>query len=96
MISQNYYNDLDASGIVQDEQLAELAKAGLMYDRDQKGAFRHVYAGAFEGRFFLEFVQRDGYAGYGANNAAVRVAAQARSRQAVKSTADTTTEAKAN
>ena len=79
-IPKNYYDDLDASGIAQDLELAELAKAGLMFDADRGGTFRHVYASAFEGRFFIEFVERDGYGGYGANNAAVRVAAQARSR----------------
>jgi 4-hydroxyphenylpyruvate dioxygenase len=81
-IPRNYYNDLDASGIVQDEVLAELAKSGVMFDRDRLGTFRHVYASAFDGRFFFEFVERNGYVGYGANNAAVRVAAQARTRQA--------------
>jgi 4-hydroxyphenylpyruvate dioxygenase len=80
-IPQNYYDDLDASGIAQDVDLAELAGLGVMFDRDLSGTFRHVYASAFEGRFFFEFVERDGYGGYGANNAAVRVAAQARSRQ---------------
>ena len=79
-IPKNYYDDLDASGIAQDLELAELAKAGLMFDADRGGTFRHVYASSFEGRFFIEFVERDGYGGYGANNAAVRVAAQARSR----------------
>jgi 4-hydroxyphenylpyruvate dioxygenase len=81
-IPGNYYEDLDASGIAQDISLEELAGAGLMFDRDRAGSFRHAYANAFEGRFFFEFLERDGYEGYGANNATVRVAAQARSRQA--------------
>jgi 4-hydroxyphenylpyruvate dioxygenase len=81
-IPQNYYDDLDASGIAQNVAVAELATSGVMFDRDQSGTFRHAYASAFDGRFFFEFVERDGYMGYGANNAAVRVAAQARSRQA--------------
>jgi 4-hydroxyphenylpyruvate dioxygenase len=80
-ISQNYYDDLDASGIAQDVGLEALAGAGLMFDRDGTGTLLHAYASSFEGRFFFEFLQRDGYEGYGARNAAVRVAAQARSRQ---------------
>jgi 4-hydroxyphenylpyruvate dioxygenase len=80
-IPRNYYDDLDASGIAQDIPLETLANAGLMFDRDGSGSFRHAFAASFEGRFFFEFLQRDGYEGYGANNAGVRVAAQARSRQ---------------
>jgi 4-hydroxyphenylpyruvate dioxygenase len=79
-IPQNYYDDLDATGLAQDAALEELARSGLMFDRDQSGTFRHVYANAFKARFFFEFLERDGYEGYGANNAAVRVAAQERSR----------------
>ena len=86
-IPQNYYDDLDASAIAQDVPLEELASVGLMFDRDPMGSFRHAYATSFEGRFFFEFLQRDGYEGYGASNAAVRVAAQARSRQAGRSNA---------
>jgi 4-hydroxyphenylpyruvate dioxygenase len=84
-IPQNYYDDLEASGIAQDVERAGLAELGVMFDRDRSGSFRHVYASAFEGRFFFEFLKRDGYLGYGANNAAVRVAAQARSRMARRS-----------
>jgi 4-hydroxyphenylpyruvate dioxygenase len=90
-IPQNYYDDLDASGIAQDVPIEALASAGLMFDRDRAGTLRHVYANAFEGRFFFEFLERDGYEGYGANNAAVRVAAQARSRQAQRTADDPAT-----
>jgi 4-hydroxyphenylpyruvate dioxygenase len=81
-IPQNYYDDLDASGMAQNDVLADLARSGLMLDRDAGGTLRHAYANSFDGRFFFEFLERDGYEGYGANNAAVRVAAQARLRQA--------------
>jgi 4-hydroxyphenylpyruvate dioxygenase len=87
-IPHNYYADLEASGIAQDVELTALADSDLMFDRDRTGTFRHVYASAFDGRFFFEFVERDGYLGYGANNAAVRVAAQARSRQTHATGAD--------
>ena len=40
-----------------------------------------MYTEAFEGRFFFELLQRkNGYAGYGAANVAVRLAAMAKSR----------------
>ena len=87
-IPHNYYADLEASGIAQDVELTALSDSDLMFDRDRTGTFRHVYASAFDGRFFFEFVERDGYLGYGANNAAVRVAAQARSRQTHATGAD--------
>jgi 4-hydroxyphenylpyruvate dioxygenase len=80
-IPQNYYDDLDASGSAPETSLEELARSGLMLDRDAHGTLRHVYANSFDARFFFEFLERDGYEGYGANNAAVRVAAQARRRQ---------------
>jgi 4-hydroxyphenylpyruvate dioxygenase len=52
---------------------------GLLYDRDPIGEFRHAYTDSFQDRFFFEIVERrDGYAGFGAANAAVRMAIQAR------------------
>ena len=58
---------------------AELQSHGLLYDRDETGEFRHLYTEAFHDRFFFEAVQRQaGYAGFGAANASVRTAAQAR------------------
>ena len=55
---------------------------GLLYDRDDAGEFRHLYTDAFHDRFFFEAVQRQaGYAGFGAANASVRTAAQARRRK---------------
>ncbi|MGD7411775.1 hypothetical protein [Ralstonia pseudosolanacearum] len=49
----------------------------MLYDRDTHGEFLHAYTVPFHDRFFFELVQRDGYAGFGAANAAVRMAAQA-------------------
>ncbi len=59
--------------------LRHLQQHGLLYDRDEPGEFRHLYTDAFHDRFFFEAVQRQaGYAGFGAANASVRTAAQAR------------------
>lgn len=75
----NYYDDLAARVTLDDDALATLARLGLLYDQDDQGEFRHAYTGAFEDRFFFEIVERSGaYAGFGAPNAAVRMAAQAR------------------
>ena len=66
----------------EDEELAALERGHLLYDRDgQGGDFLHAYTVPFEDRFFFEVVERrGGYDGYGAANAAVRMAAQARAR----------------
>jgi len=79
-IPANYYEDLGARFGLEDAELASLAREHLLYDRDaQGGSFRHAYTRAFRDRFFFEIVERaGGYAGYGAANAAVRMAAQRR------------------
>ena len=79
VIPANYYEDLAARVALDDEALATLERLGLLYDQDAQGEFRHAYTDAFEDRFFFEIVERaGGYAGFGAPNAAVRMAAQAR------------------
>jgi 4-hydroxyphenylpyruvate dioxygenase len=77
-IPPNYYEDLQARSELGDEATAELEQLGLLYDRDAGGEFRHAYTGAFQQRFFFEIVERHGYGGFGAINAPVRMAAQAR------------------
>ncbi|MEV4798473.1 TIM barrel protein [Nonomuraea sp. NPDC049421] len=72
-IPANYYDDLEARHDVP----PELRELGVLYDRDAHGgAFLHLYT-VTVGRVFFEIVQRiDGYAGYGAVNAPIRLAAQ--------------------
>ena len=81
-IPLNYYDDLAARFDFDDEFLSELAYYNVLYDRDASGGeLFHVYTEPFEGRFFFEIIQRkNGYAGYGAANVAVRLAAMAKSR----------------
>jgi 3-dehydroshikimate dehydratase len=75
----NYYDDLSARWPLDDAALAALQAHGLLYDRDEAGEFRHLYTDAFHDRFFFEAVERlSGYSGFGAANASVRTAAQAR------------------
>jgi 4-hydroxyphenylpyruvate dioxygenase len=55
----------------------------LLYDRDDGGEYLHAYTDPFDDRFFFEVVERIGdYRGYGAVNAAVRMAAQSQRRRA--------------
>jgi 4-hydroxyphenylpyruvate dioxygenase len=79
-IPENYYEDLGARLGLEDAELGALARRHLLFDRDAAGGtFRHAYTHAFRDRFFLEIAERaGGYVGFGAANAAVRMAAQRR------------------
>ena len=79
----NYYDDLSTRWGLDDAALTGLQRHGLLYDRDEAGEYWHLYTNDFHDRFFFEVVQRSaGYAGFGAANASVRVAAQARQHPA--------------
>ena len=62
-----------------------MAAAGILYDRDESGGeYLQFYTRAFAKRFFFEVVERrGGYGGYGAPNASIRLAAQARFKEPV-------------
>ncbi len=81
-IPDNYYEDLAARFGLAEAELAALQQRHLLHDQDAAGgSFRHAYTQAFQDRFFLEIVERrGGYAGFGAANAAARMAAQQRGR----------------
>jgi 4-hydroxyphenylpyruvate dioxygenase len=79
-IPANYYDDLAARHGLSDEDLARLQALNLLYDADADGTFRHAYTDSFHERFFFEIVERQGYRGFGAANAGVRMAAQAQLR----------------
>ncbi|MEZ0603384.1 bifunctional sugar phosphate isomerase/epimerase/4-hydroxyphenylpyruvate dioxygenase family protein [Paraburkholderia sp. IW21] len=82
-IPRNYYDDLAARYALPDETLEALRAHNILYDRDERGGeFFHAYTEQLDQRFFLEIVERrGGYDGYGAANAAVRLAAQAQRRR---------------
>jgi 4-hydroxyphenylpyruvate dioxygenase len=82
-IPRNYYDDLAARYDLPDETIDAMRASNILYDRDEKGGeFFHAYTEPLDQRFFLEIVQRKGgYDGYGAANAAVRLAAQAQLRK---------------
>lgn len=78
-MTQNYYTDLSARFSLDPAMLAEMKALDILYDQDAEGAFFQFYSRPFAGGLFLEVVQRDGrYDGYGAPNAAFRIAAQKR------------------
>jgi 4-hydroxyphenylpyruvate dioxygenase len=73
-IPANYYDDLEARLGV---DTTELRALDLLYDRDGDGGELLQAFTAVRGRVFFELLERrDGYAGYGAANTAVRMAAQ--------------------
>ncbi|HEY6611341.1 MAG TPA: 3-dehydroshikimate dehydratase QuiC [Pseudomonas sp.] len=85
-IPMNYYDDLAARFDFDDEFLSQLAYFNVLYDRDaQGGELFHVYTEPFAERFFFEILQRKDYAGYGAANVAVRLAAMAQARSGRRS-----------
>ena len=75
---ENYSDDLVARTDLSAEAIEDLRALGILYDRDAQGEFFQAYTTTLDGGFFFEIVQRDGYAGYGAANASIRLAAQAR------------------
>jgi len=76
-VPENYYDDLEARTDLTPAQIARYKALNILYDRDAAGIFLQSYTGTRDGGFFFEFVERAGYAGYGAANASVRLAAQA-------------------
>jgi 4-hydroxyphenylpyruvate dioxygenase len=75
-IPGNYYDDLEARFGLEPDAVAALRAGRLLYDQDEGGTFRQAYTARFEERVFFELCERRGYEGYGAANAAVRLAAQ--------------------
>jgi 4-hydroxyphenylpyruvate dioxygenase len=77
-IPRNYYDDLQARYGLDDALIGRMAALGVLYDRDGQAEYFQFYSRAFAKRVFFEIVERRGYAGYGAANAGIRLAAQSR------------------
>ncbi|QDL92426.1 sugar phosphate isomerase/epimerase and 4-hydroxyphenylpyruvate domain-containing protein [Paroceanicella profunda] len=77
-IPENYYDDLEARFDLDPDLADRLRRHNVLYDEDESGRYFQVYTGVFAERFFFEVVQREGYAGFGAPNAPIRLAAQTR------------------
>ena len=83
-IPANYYDDLAARSPLPDDALAEMQALGVMADIEPGGAFLHAYTDEFDGRLFFELVERRGSIGFGAPNAAFRLAAQAAANASIR------------
>ena len=83
-VPENYYDDLEAKIDMSDGLLATLKANNILYDRDGNTEYLQVYTETFDDRFFFEIVERRGYRGFGAANAAIRLAAQARQVRAAE------------
>ncbi|MGE8135125.1 bifunctional sugar phosphate isomerase/epimerase/4-hydroxyphenylpyruvate dioxygenase family protein [Novosphingobium subterraneum] len=77
-IPRNYYDDLGARWGLDPALIERMARLGILYDCDGEAEYFQFYSRAFARRVFFEVVERRGYAGYGAANAPIRLAAQAR------------------
>jgi 4-hydroxyphenylpyruvate dioxygenase len=77
-IPENYYDDLEARTDLTPELIERLRARNILYDRDGEAEFFHLYTRTLPGGFFFEIVERRDYRGYGAVNAPIRLAAQAR------------------
>ena len=82
-IPANYYDDLEARWGLEPDQVARMARLNILYDRTaepdgSEAEYFQFYSRAFARRVFFEVVERRGYEGYGAANAPIRLAAQAR------------------
>jgi 4-hydroxyphenylpyruvate dioxygenase len=77
-IPENYYDDLEARIDLPADALERLRANNVLYDRQHTGEYFQVYTKDFEGGFFFEIVERRAYAGFGAANAPIRLAAQTR------------------
>jgi 4-hydroxyphenylpyruvate dioxygenase len=76
-IPDNYYEDLEARGLLPPERVDELRRHGILYDAGPEGEFLHLYTRSVNGLFFELVERRGGYDRYGEANAPVRLAAQA-------------------
>ncbi|GAA4912310.1 sugar phosphate isomerase/epimerase and 4-hydroxyphenylpyruvate domain-containing protein [Streptomonospora salina] len=75
-IPDNYYEDLAARTDLAPAVRERMRENGILYDRAGTGEFFHFYTPMLDNRLFFEAVQRTGgYTGYGAANAAIRMAA---------------------
>lgn len=77
-IPDNYYDDIEAKYDLDAATMTALRDNQILYDHEGEGEFFQIYTHTFDERFFFEIVQRRNYEGFGAANAAVRLAAQTR------------------
>ena len=80
-IPENYYADLQATFGLDDDLIARLRRGNILYDRAAGAEYFQIYSRPIFNGFFFEIVERRmGYAGYGARNAPIRLAAQSKTQ----------------
>ncbi len=83
-IPENYTADAAARLGLSTRDANALREHDMLIDVDDEGhRYRQIYSRAFDRSFFFEFVERLDYDGYGAPNAAVRLAAQTQYKPAL-------------
>jgi 4-hydroxyphenylpyruvate dioxygenase len=82
-IAPNYYDDIAARFDLDPQLVAKMASHNILYDRDGEAEYFQFYSRAFAKRVFFEVVERRGYQAYGAANAMIRLAAQARFKNSI-------------
>jgi 4-hydroxyphenylpyruvate dioxygenase len=80
-IGPNYYADLASRFALPADMVATMAELNILYDRDGEAEYFQFYTRAVAKRVFFEVVERRGYDGYGAVNAAIRLNAQSAFRE---------------
>ncbi len=84
-IPANYYADLKVAFDLEEAFVDALKVEDILYDRSGGGEYFQIYSQPIFNGFFFEIVQRKGgYAGYGARNAPIRLAAQRNSLNKAK------------
>jgi 4-hydroxyphenylpyruvate dioxygenase len=77
-IPENYYDDLEVRADLSADEVERLRAGNILYDSEGDTEYFQVYTKTLEGGFFFEIVERRNYAGFGAVNAPIRLAAQTR------------------
>src|SRR5262245_38714549 len=78
-IPENYYDDLEARSDLPAAGIGRLKATSVIYQCAREGEYFQIYTQTFDERFFFEIVERrNGYSGFGASNAQIRLAAQTR------------------
>ncbi|MRG60656.1 TIM barrel protein [Agromyces sp. CFH 90414] len=90
-IPDNYYDDLDARLDLPSGFVDRLREHSILYDRDERGEYLHLFTEMLGSRVFFEVVQRvDGYDGLGdPRSVPLRMAAHRRQRLRMLASAPT-------
>ena len=82
-IPPGYYEETKNKFNLNDTFIAQLKKQNILYDQDGNSEYFQIYSKNLFDGFFFEIVQRkNGYSGYGARNASVRLSSQTILQQA--------------